>query len=124
MKTHKDKIKVTVEHPDGLTHLGFDTALRTFCGNVLGEYKEVENLSVSDGSYRVRWAVGKASENQATCSVCRQVMRVFADKHLSQMPYFVEISCPATTRKGTRCQREPVENGLCPSHKHLALVAV
>ena len=32
------------------------------------------------------------------------------------------LSCRATTRRGTPCQRTPVHgNGYCPSHQHLAL---
>lgn len=31
------------------------------------------------------------------------------------------LSCRATTRRGTPCQREPLAaNGYCPSHQHLA----
>ena len=28
--------------------------------------------------------------------------------------------CPATTRSGHACRREPLRNGYCPSHQHLA----
>jgi hypothetical protein len=32
------------------------------------------------------------------------------------------LRCRATTRKGTPCQRVPLErNGYCPSHQHLAM---
>jgi hypothetical protein len=30
------------------------------------------------------------------------------------------IRCPVTTRQGTPCRREPLLNGWCPSHQHLA----
>jgi hypothetical protein len=35
------------------------------------------------------------------------------------------LECRATTRRGTPCQRQPLpHNGYCPSHQHLAEVAL
>jgi len=48
-----------------------------------------------------------------------------AERYLDTMPVTGEDGgpprCPATTRGGTPCRREPLpRNGYCPSHQHLA----
>ena len=48
-----------------------------------------------------------------------------AERHLDAMPRGEDgetaLRCPATTRGGTPCRREPLpRNGYCPSHQHLA----
>lgn len=47
-----------------------------------------------------------------------------AEAHLDRTPMTVDgepVRCPATTRGGTPCRREPLpRNGYCPSHQHLA----
>jgi hypothetical protein len=58
--------------------------------------------------------------------VIEQYLR-YADEFLSRLPrrgFDVNgnpLQCPATTRKGTPCQRMPLpHSGYCPSHQHLA----
>jgi hypothetical protein len=47
-----------------------------------------------------------------------------AESYLDSVPYGEDgepTRCPATTRGGTPCRREPLpRNGYCPSHQHLA----
>ncbi|HEX2087733.1 MAG TPA: hypothetical protein VHF89_18755 [Solirubrobacteraceae bacterium] len=50
-----------------------------------------------------------------------------AERHLDERPFHTidgtPLRCPALTRHGDPCQRQPLpETGYCPSHRHLALV--
>jgi hypothetical protein len=58
-------------------------------------------------------------------SVIERHMRLAADyveqaARSGQSPTGAPLSCHATTRRGTACQREPLHGSrYCPSHKHL-----
>jgi len=65
----------------------------------------------------------------AQAHVCRVVTKyvLAAESYLDAQPKQGcdvngnPLSCRATTRKGTACQRMPLpHNGYCPSHQHLA----
>ena len=72
----------------------------------------------------IRWCFPVSRQEK----VHRTVIAVIeaAQRHLDEQPYHADdgtpLSCPAMTRQGDPCQRQPLPaHGYCPSHQHLAL---